>query len=222
MMAKPKESMEQKKKRAIQIIKLLQKRYPDAKCALIHENPFQLLVATILSAQCTDERVNKVTPILFNALSTPREFAGASIEKIEDLIRSTGFYKNKAKNIKGASEKIVKEFKGEVPKTMDELTALPGVGRKTANVLLGNAFDIPGLVVDTHVMRVSNRMGLAKGEDAVKLEYELAEIIPRETWTQFSHIMIFHGRQTCVARKPKCSSCIVNKLCPKIGVAVHA
>lgn len=221
-MAKAKETSEQKKKRTVEIIKLLSKRYPDAHCALNHANAFQLLVATILSAQCTDERVNKVTPTLFNELPEPKDFVKAPIEKIEELIRSTGFYKNKGKNIKGASEKILREFNGEVPKTMDELTSLPGVGRKTANVVLGNAYGIPGLVVDTHVTRLSNRLGLVKTEDAVKIEMELMELVPKKLWTQFAHILIFHGRQTCIARKPQCSECVVNKLCPKIGVIIKS
>lgn len=213
-----KETLKEKASRLKKILKKLKQVYPDAHCALHHENPFQLLVATILSAQCTDARVNKVTPLLFKELPKPQAFAKADIKKIEELIRSTGFYKNKARNIKSCSQSIVERFHGHVPKTMEELTSLAGVGRKTANVILGNAYGIPGLVVDTHVTRLSNRMGFVKGQNAVRIEQDLMEITPKHDWTQLSHLFITHGRQICAARSPKCRQCIINKLCPKFGV----
>lgn len=202
--------------RAKKIIALLSKHYPDAHCALQHKNAFELLIATILSAQCTDARVNLVTPILFNELPTPDAFVKAEISTIEKLIRSTGFYKNKAKNIKACSELLVRDYKGVVPKTMEELTKLPGVGRKTANVVLGNAYDVPGLVVDTHVTRLSNRLGFVKTKNAIVIEKELQKIIPTKDWIMFAHYLITHGRTVCKARKPDCKNCFLNKVCPKI------
>jgi endonuclease-3 len=215
-MATFKESFPEKQKRAKKVVELLSKTYPDAHCALDHQNAFQLLVATILSAQCTDERVNKVTPDLFKKFPTPRDFVKAKVEDIEEAIRSTGFYKNKAKNIKACAEQLVTNHKGQVPNTMDELHALPGVGRKTANVVLGNIFDVPSMVVDTHVTRLSNRLGFVKGTDAVKIELELQKIIEEKDWTMFSHYLITHGRTICKARKPECKICFLNKHCPQL------
>ena len=197
-----------------EILKQLKKAYPDAKCALKHSNPFELLVATILSAQCTDERVNQVTPGLFKNYPTPQDFAALRPEVLEQEIRSTGFYRNKAKSILGASKKIVQEFGGKVPATMDELLTLPGVARKTANVVLGTAFrEAIGVVVDTHVHRLSNRLGLSHEKTPEKIEQDLMRIIPQSGWIAFSHQMIFHGRRCCQARKPKCSICPVEDLC---------
>jgi len=204
--------------RAGKILKVLRKTYPDTKCALHHKNPFQLAVATILSAQCTDKRMNMVTPELFKKYPTPKHFAKAPIEAIEKLIHSTGFYKNKAKSIKGLSQKLIAEYGGQIPKTLEELVKLPGIGRKTANVILGVAFNVPGIVVDTHVTRLTNRLGLTKQKDAVKIEFEMMELIFKKDWIDFGLLLIAHGRAICDARKPKCSICPVNDLCPKIGV----
>ena len=205
---------------ATEIYRRLAKLYPDAHCALIHKNAFQLLIATILSAQCTDARVNMVTPGLFRKYPTPKAFAQAPIGDIEEAIRSTGFYRNKAKSIQGASELIVSKFGGKVPDTMDELLELPGVARKTANVVLGNAFGKnEGVVVDTHVQRLSNRMGLTTKKEPVKIEPELMALFPRENWTMLPHLLIFHGRQVCAARKPACDRCSLLDVCPQKGVA---
>ena len=203
---------------ARRIARGLEKLYPDAHCALVHKNPLELLVATILSAQCTDVRVNIVTPALFARYPDAEAFATADHEELETAIRSTGFFRNKARNIKACCQVLVDKFAGQVPSTMEDLVPLPGVGRKTANVILGNAFDTPGITVDTHVTRLSKRMGLTKHEDAEKIEKDLMELIPHKDWTMFSHRMIFHGRQVCAARKPKCESCTLAKDCPKIGV----
>jgi len=209
---------EANKARVAKIIALLKKRYPDAKCALHFKNPLELLVATILSAQCTDERVNKVTKDLFRKHTTAEDYTRTRPEMLEEDIRSTGFYKNKARSIINCCKKIVQLHGGQVPGTLDELVALDGIGRKTANVILGNAFGIPGITVDTHVKRVSYRLGLTKQQDPVKIEYDLMDFVPQKEWTHFSHMMIFHGRYTCVARKPLCGECVVEKLCPKLGV----
>lgn len=206
------------KRRALSVLQRLKKEFPDAKCALDHETPHQLLVATILSAQCTDRRVNMVTPALFAKYPDVAAFAHAGQEEMEEDVRTTGFFRNKAKAIIGMSRAVLEEHGGEVPHTIEELTALPGVGRKTANVLLGNAFDIPGLVVDTHVTRLSNLLGFTKQKDAVKIEYELMELFPRKWWTLSSHLLILHGRTTCVARRPKCGECRLNDLCPSATV----
>lgn len=205
--------------RARQIVRRLQRLYPDAHCALRHENALQLLVATILSAQCTDVRVNLVTPALFARYRTAADFAGADPAELEQAIQSTGFFRNKARNIIGCCKEIVAQHHGEVPGTLEELVVLPGVGRKTANVVLGNAFDTPGLVVDTHVARLSQRMGLTKQGDPVKIEQDLMDLVPKEEWTMFSHRMIFHGRQVCFARKPNCEGCTLKDICPMLGVA---
>ncbi len=211
------ESKIEKELRVKKIIRLFQKHNPNASCALIHKNPWELLVATILSAQCTDERVNMVTPKLFETFPNPKEMAKADVKKIEELIRSTGFFHNKALNIKATAEILQTKYNGDVPQDMDALVALKGVGRKTANVVLGNAFHIAsGVVVDTHVMRLSGRLGLTKEKDPVKIERELNALVPKEHWIQFSHWLILHGRSICPARKPHCDKCYLNKLCPKI------
>lgn len=204
--------------RAKKIAALLKSEYPEAKCSLDFRNPLELLVATILSAQCTDVRVNMVTPGLFARYPSAEAFATAEIPELERMIQSTGFFRNKAKNIKSACQKIVAEYNGQVPKTMEQLLELPGVARKTANVVLGNAFGIPGLPVDTHVGRLSRRMGLTEHADPVKVETDLCDQVPRKDWCMFSHWLIHHGRKICDARKPQCESCVVENLCPKIGV----
>ena len=205
--------------RAQKIADELFRLYPQPECALTHEDAFQLAVATILSAQCTDERVNMVTPVLFKKYPTPKKLAAATQENIEEIIKSTGFFRNKAKNILGFARAIVGNYGGVVPNELDELIKLPGIGRKTANVVLGTAFGIAsGVVVDTHVTRLSNRMGFVDNEDAVKIERELMVLIPQGHWINFSHAMIWHGRRVCNARKPNCAECSLAKLCPKIGV----
>ena len=204
------------------ILETLRETYPDARCALDFRTPLQLLVATILSAQCTDERVNKVTPALFEKYPDAAAFAAANPDELEREIHSTGFFRNKAKSIREAAADIVQKHGGQVPRTLEELTALRGVGRKTANVALGNAFDIPGLVVDTHVSRVAWRLGLTTATDPVKIEFSLMPIVPRELWTLFSHWLIHHGRQICIARKPRCSVCPLLPHCPRRGVTVSA
>ncbi len=210
-----KETFEQKKERTAVLTKILATQYPRTQTALHYHDPFQLLVAVILSAQCTDARVNLVTPALFSKLSTPIDFANANISELEKLIHSTGFYHNKAKNIIACAKAILERHNGVVPKTMDELHALPGVGRKTANVVLGDAFGIiEGVVVDTHVGRLSNRLGLTTKQDAVKIEKDLMKLIPKKKWFQFSHALILHGRKICSARKPLCSECLLSHLCP--------
>src|SRR5579862_4294302 len=197
-----------------ELLRRLEKAYPNAECALHHRNAWELLVATILSAQCTDARVNMVTPELFRKFPGPQAFAQASLPAIEEEIRSTGFYHNKAKSISGAAKKVVSEFGGRVPETMQELLTLPGVARKTANVVLGVAFEkAEGVVVDTHVLRLSHRLGLTRAEDPKRVEEDLMRVIPRERWIAFSHEMIHHGRQICVARKPKCIDCPLETLC---------
>jgi endonuclease III len=197
---------------------VLERTYPDARCALDFKTPLQLLIATILSAQCTDVRVNMVTPSLFERWPDARSLATAPLAELEDAVRSTGFFRNKAKSIHACCTDLVAKYGGEVPRTMEELTALHGVGRKTANVVLGNAFGIPGLVVDTHVTRLSNRLGLTRERDAVKIEHALMPLVPRERWTAFSHWLILHGRRVCIARKPRCSVCPLAVLCPRVGV----
>jgi len=200
-------------KRVKEIIKTLSKEIPDSTIALRFSNPFELLIATILSAQCTDVKVNEVTAALFKKYPSARDYAGSNLAKLEEEIRPTGFYRNKAKSIQKCSQELVKRFGGEVPKTLEDLVTLPGVGRKTANVILGNAFGVPGIVVDTHVRRVSQRIGLTKNDDPVKIEFDLMEIVPKEEWTHFSNLLVWHGRKTCVARKPLCGICLIVKLC---------
>jgi endonuclease III len=201
--------------RVLRIRRELARLYPDAQTELRHENPWQLLVSTILSAQCTDERVNRVTPELFRRLHTPGDFASVPREDLEELIRSTGFFRSKAKSIQGSAERIVADHAGRVPDTMEELVKLPGVGRKTANVILGSAFGKnEGVVVDTHVGRLSRRLGLSKHEDPEKVEQDLMKLIPREEWTSFSHQLVWHGRRVCKALRPRCPECTLAPLCP--------
>lgn len=208
----------ERRKRARAISRELAKVFPQAKCALSYETPLQLLVATILSAQCTDERVNKVTPALFRAYPDAQAFAKAKLADLENAIRTTGFFRNKAKNIQACCQAIVDQHGGEPPHTMEELIQLAGVARKTANVLLGNAFGVPGIAVDTHMIRLSNRMGLTENTDPVKIERDLYELLPPSEWVDFNHRMIHHGRKTCSARKPLCDGCSVAKHCLKIGL----
>jgi endonuclease-3 len=207
------------KRRAGQVVRALRKEYPEVECALVHNSPFELLVATILSARCTDARVNIVTPGLFAKYPDPAAFVAAPLAGIEKAIQSTGFFRNKAKNIKAASTAIVDDHGGEVPETLNELVALAGVGRKTANVVLGVAFGrATGVVVDTHVGRLSRRLGLTANDDPVKVEADLMAIIPQQEWIDFSHRLIAHGRRVCIARKPKCDDCTMLKFCPRIGL----
>jgi len=215
--AGPSVDKEQARRRVETIMPILAKAYPNATIALRHENPFQLLVATILSAQCTDVRVNEVTPGLFRKYPGPADFARAPLAQIEEDIKSTGFYRNKAKSIQAASRKIVEEFDGRVPADMESLLTLPGVGRKTANCILGNAFGVPGITCDTHVIRLSRRLELSAHSDPVKLEFDLMEIVPQRKWggwTMFSHYLIWHGRRVCKARKPACDQCPISAYCP--------
>jgi len=200
------------------VFEILERTHPDATTALTFENPLQLLIATILSAQCTDERVNRVTPGLFARFPDAAAMAGASQVELEAMIRSTGFFRNKTRSIRECCADIVAQHGGEVPRSLEELTRLRGVGRKTANVVLGNAFGIPGVVVDTHVTRLSRRLGLTNEIDPVKIEFALMQIVPREKWTLFSHWLILHGRSVCIARKPRCSICPLALHCPRIGV----
>ncbi len=193
---------------------ILKKTYPDAKIALKFKDPLELLISTILSAQCTDVRVNMVTKDLFKKYKSAADWTGTDLKQIEEGIRSTGFFHNKAINIKGACAKIVEQYNGKVPDTMEELLTLPGVGRKTANCVLGDAFGIPGITCDTHVIRLSRRLGLSENSDPVKLEFDLAEIVPKRNWTAFSHLVITHGRNICTARKPNCPECPIAKHCP--------
>jgi endonuclease-3 len=214
-MKAPSKKIEERREKIGVILPKLKKLYPKAKCSLDYKNPFQLIIATILSAQCTDERVNKVTPDLFRKYPTPKALAAVEQSQLEKDIQSMGFFRNKAKSLRGMAAGVVERHGGQVPRTMEELTHLPGVGRKTANVVLGNAFDISeGVVVDTHVARVSARLGLTKQADPVKIEQDLMQIVPREEWTLFSHLLIFHGREICIARKPKCSICPLLPQCP--------
>jgi endonuclease-3 len=206
--------MSKNKNRINKIRKILRITYPDVKTQLHYRNPFELLVATILSAQCTDKQVNSVTKKLFRELATPTDFAGASLETIEDLIRPTGYFRNKAKNIQNCSQELIDQYSGEVPRTLEQLVKLTGVGRKTANVVLGAAFKTPGIVVDTHVARISKRLGLTDNKDPVKIEFDLMKVIPKKDWSDFSLHLIYFGRETCSARKPKCQSCQMDKLCP--------
>jgi len=209
-----------KEERALEVIKLLKKEYPGAKIALKFKSVFQLLVVVILSAQCTDERVNKISPDLFKKFPSIKDFAEADLMDLEKSIYSAGFYKNKAKNIKGAAKMIMDDFKGKVPDSMDDLLKLPGVARKTANVILESGFGkIAGITVDTHVIRLSGLLGfvpakLQKAKNAVKIEQELMKIVPRKDWGKISHLLIWHGRRICIARSPKCKDCVLNKICP--------
>ena len=198
--------------------RILSKTYPNVRCELDFTNPLQLLVATVLSAQCTDKRVNQVTPALFNKYKNVRAFAKADIRDIETLVHSTGFFRAKARNIHGLAMKIESDFNGEVPRTIEQLVTLPGVGRKTANVVLGHAFDTPGITVDTHFGRLSRRFGWTQEKDPVKVELEVAELIPQKEWTNLSQRMIWHGRRVCHSRKPACGACSLAKMCPSVGI----
>ena len=204
-----------RKKRTAEVIKRLKKAYPDAHCALDHANAFELLIATILSAQCTDARVNIVTASLFHKYRGPEDFLNVTHQELEKDIHSTGFFRNKAKNIQAACRRLIDEFHGEVPQTMDEILTLGGVARKTANVVLGNAFGIAsGVVVDTHISRLSQRLGLTDNKTPEKIEQDLSQLVPKKNWIMFPHWMIFHGRRVCDARKPKCSECVLADICP--------
>lgn len=206
-------------RRAADLWRVLERLYPEAECALHHRSPFELLVATILSAQCTDERVNAVTPALFERYPTPQTMAAAPLAALESLVRPTGFFRNKARAIKGAAGLIVRDHGGEVPRTMEELVSLPGVARKTANVVLGTAFGLSeGIAVDTHVGRLARRLGLSESQDPVGVEKDLMRQFPREHWTDLSHRLILHGRRVCAARRPACERCGVADLCPKKGL----
>ena len=213
------ESKKARTERAAEMYDLLTEEYPDAHCELDFENPFQLAVATILSAQTTDERVNMVTPGLFERYPDAKALASAQQEDVEEIIRSTGFFRNKAKNIIGFARGLMADHGGKVPSTMDELSVLPGVGRKTANVILGNAFDLAeGVVVDTHVKRLSTLLGLTKEKTPEKIERDLMELFPSERWTLLSHLLIWHGRRVCIARRPQCAECTLSRLCPSSRV----
>lgn len=202
------------KKDIIKIVEILKDTYPDAKCSLDFTTPFEMLVAVILSAQCTDERVNKTTPALFAKYSTPQDFANMDIEELENFIHPCGFYKNKAKNIKATAQIIATKYNGKVPETMEELMSLPGVGRKTANVVMLEAFNKPqGIAVDTHCKRISNKIGFSNEKEPEKIEQDLLKIIPKEYYKDMNHILIWHGRNTCIARNPKCEMCSINKYC---------
>ena len=205
-------------KAARAIYRVLTKTYPDIRCELDFANPLQLIIATVLSAQCTDKRVNTVTPALFKKYKNVKAFARADVQEIESLIFSTGFYHSKARHIKGLATKILSDFQGEVPSTLEQLIALPGVGRKTANVVLGHAFDIPGITVDTHFGRLSRRFGWTAEKDPVKVEHIVGALIPQAEWTNLSQRMIWHGRRICHSRKPACGVCPLAKLCPSVGI----
>jgi endonuclease-3 len=215
----PRESKKARRERAAAIFDLLEKEYPEAETALSHTSPFELAVATILSAQCTDERVNMVTPELFRRFPDAEALADAPLEVVEELIHSTGFFRNKAKNIVGMSRAVLRDHGGKLPQTLAQLTKLPGIGRKTGNVILGNAFGIDeGMVVDTHIKRLSGRMGFTRETTPEKVERDLMEVFPRERWTLLAHLLIFHGRAACPARKPRCEVCMVAHLCPSSTV----
>jgi endonuclease-3 len=204
-----------KKARVLKVIELLEGEYPDAKTALKYSNPLELLVATMLSAQCTDKRVNAVTKTLFKKYKTPEDYAEADLSELEEDVRPTGFYRNKARNIQKSCRLLVEKFDSQIPRTMDEIVELPGVARKTGNIVLSNAFGVvEGLAVDTHVRRLSQRLGLTENKNPDKIEQDLMEIVPKAQWERITDLLIFHGRNICVARKPKCSLCVLNKICP--------
>jgi len=213
------ESKRARKRRTNEILERLAEEYPNARCALAHRSPLELLVATILSAQCTDKRVNEVTPNLFARYPDAEAYASASADELEEMIRSTGFFRNKARSLRGLGQALVESHAGKVPKTMAELVALPGVGRKTANVVLGNAFGIDeGIVVDTHVGRLSRRLALTAEKDPVRVEKDLVELVPRSHWTLWAHLLIDHGRRVCKARRPECAACVLATLCPSAEI----
>jgi len=208
----------EKIKGARSIYRILSKTYPEVRCELDFENPLQLLIATVLSAQCTDRRVNMVTPQLFRRYSSAEEFASSDLRELEEIIHSTGFFRAKARHIQGLSKKLVSEFSGVVPQKLEELVTLPGVGRKTANVVLGHAFDTPGITVDTHFGRLSRRFGWTSSMDPVKVEQEVGALIPQKEWTNLSQRMIWHGRRVCHSRRPACGACTLAALCPSVGI----
>jgi endonuclease-3 len=212
------ESFSNKKVRAAKMYRVLTKSYPNVRCELDFNNPFQLLVATVLSAQCTDKRVNQTTPALFKKYKSIKKMAIADQGDIERLVKSTGFFRAKSKNIKSLSEKIMNDFDGQVPGRLEDLITLPGVGRKTANVVLGHAFNTPGITVDTHFGRLSRRFGWSKSNDPVKVEFEVGDLIPQKEWTNLSQRLIWHGRRVCHSRKPACGACSLSKLCPSFGI----
>ena len=211
-------SLPEKKVRAKAIYRQLTKSYPNVRCELDYNSAFQLLVATVLSAQCTDKRVNQTTPALFKKYPNPKKMSKADLKDIQRLVKSTGFFRAKAKNIKALSNKIMEDFDGDVPSNLEDLITLPGVGRKTANVVLGHAFGIPGITVDTHFGRLSRRFGWSKQSDPLKVEFEVGELIPEKEWTNLSQRMIWHGRRVCHSRKPACGACPLAKLCPSYGI----
>ncbi len=211
-----KESLKNKRARMHQIIEILYDTYPDSKCSLEHKSPFQLLISTMLSAQCTDERVNKVTPKLFEHYPTAESMASAPVEQLAELVRSTGFFNSKSRNMSSCAQTLLQEYGGEVPANLDALVKLSGVGRKTANVVLGTGFHIPGLVVDTHVIRIGNLLGMTNKRDAVKIEMELQKLIDKEDWVMFTHLIIDHGRAVCIARRPQCHICVLAAFCPSV------
>lgn len=213
------ESKPARKRRVLEISNRLEDEYPDAKCALNFESPLELAVATILSAQCTDKRVNLVTPALFERYPDAQSYADAPLEELEDLVRTTGFFRNKARSLKGLGQALADEHEGVVPRTLSQLVKLPGIGRKTANVILGNAFGIDeGVVVDTHIGRLSRRFGLSEQENPVKVERDLMALVPQSNWTQWAHLLISHGRAVCKARKPNCGACALVDLCPSAEI----
>jgi len=212
-----KEVFSEKKKRAYVIFRRLRKTYPGIRCALNFSTPWELLVATVLSAQCTDKLVNQVTPALFKKYPSMRSFAAADTKEVEKAVRSTGFYRNKTKSILGAAKAVLERFAGKVPARMEDLITIPGVGRKTANVILGNAFGVPGVAVDTHMIRINRLLELTSYSDPVKIEFDLMKLIPRKYWTLYSHLIIHHGRVCCFARRPDCVQCVIRGLCPSAG-----
>ena len=213
-MKRKRETIEDKRKRAASVVRAMRKRYPDATTALNFSNPFELLVATVLAAQCTDKKVNEVTPVLFKKYRGPAELARARRPSLEKIIKPTGFFRNKSKNLIALSKDIVDRHGGEVPDNMDDLVALRGVGRKTANVVLAGAYDTPGIIVDTHMIRISNRLKFTSKKDPVKIEHDLMEVLPRRVWSDFSFMIVLHGREICKARKPLCNICNIEKWCP--------
>lgn len=213
------DTIDARKKHARKVVSRLRKEFPVAECALIHETPFQLLAATILSAQCTDERVNSVTPTLFEKFPDPQALAKGTQKQVEKIVKPLGFFRAKATNLRGMAKRLVEVYDCELPQTLEELITLPGVGRKTANVLLGTAFGIPsGVVVDTHVRRISNLLGLTESQNPEIIERDLMAILPKKEWIDYSHRMIHHGRKTCIARRPKCKECSLLKICPRVGL----
>lgn len=198
------------------ILDRLYETYPNSKCSLEHRSPFQLLISTMLSAQCTDDRVNMVTPKLFEHYPTADAMAAAPVEHLAELVRSTGFFNSKSKNMSACAEALIEQYGGEVPSDLDKLVKLPGVGRKTANVVLGTGYGVPGIVVDTHVIRISNLLRMTNQKDAVKIEFELQKIIEKDHWVMFTHLIIDHGRAVCIARRPQCHNCVLADLCPSV------